>query len=167
MKKELEKREFKVFVPSMPDTNNPQMESWMSFLTKLVGEPDKNCYFVGHSLGCITILRYLESLKGDQMVGGVIMVAGFSYDLEYPGYKGELSGFFKTKVNWRKVKKRCKKFIAIHSKDDQWVPFKHSLLFKEKLGAELILEQNMRHFSGDDGVTKLPIVLDSLLKISR
>jgi len=150
----------------MPDTDNPKMEKWVDFLAKTVSKPDQNCYFVGHSLGCITILRYLERLKESQSVGGVIFVAGFSYDLEYLGYKGELSGFFKTEVNWGKIKKHCKKFIAIHSKDDQWVSFKQSLVFKQKLQAKLILKKNMKHFSGDDGITKLSIALSSILEIS-
>lgn len=168
LKKELEKRGFEVFIPVMPDTAAPTMEKWVPYLSQLVGQPDKNCYFVGHSLGCITILRYLETLKENQMIGGVVLVAGFGTDLEYEGYKGEISSFFSTPVNWKKVKKHCKKFVAIHSGNDPWVAsIKHNALFKEKLGAKAIMEHNMKHFSGDDGIFKLPSVLKAILELAK
>lgn len=166
LKKELEQRGFEVIIPAMPDTATPTMEKWVPFLTQIVGNPDEQTYFIGHSLGCITILRYLETLKDNQLIGGSILVAGFGNDLEYEGYKGELSSFFKTPVDWEKVKKHCKKFVAIHSSDDPWVPIKHNKLFQDNLGAKSIIQENMKHFSGDDGIMELPIVLDELLKMS-
>lgn len=51
LRNELEKRRFKVFVPAMPDTENPKMDKWVPYLTNIVGVPDESCYFVGHSLG--------------------------------------------------------------------------------------------------------------------
>lgn len=166
LKQELEKKGFEVVVPTMPDTATPTMDKWVPYLAKTVGIPDENTYFVGHSLGCITILRYLEALKEGQKVGGVILVAGFAHDLEYDGYKGELSSFFQTPVNWEEVKEHCSKFIAIHSDDDPWVPIKHNDIFKEKLGAEALVMHRMKHFSGDDGINELPIALDSVLELA-
>jgi len=78
LKNELEKREFEVYVPGMPDSKHPKMDAWLERLKKDVGTPDENCYFVGHSLGCISILRYLEGLSQDQQIGGAVLVAGFS-----------------------------------------------------------------------------------------
>lgn len=43
----------------------------------MVGVPDEQTYFVGHSLGCQAIARYLESLSESIKVGGVVFVAGF------------------------------------------------------------------------------------------
>lgn len=163
LKQELKKRGFEVYVPAMPDTATPTMGKWVPFLTQVVGKPDEDCYFVGHSLGCITILRYLETLKEGQRVGGVVLVAGFGHDLEYKDYKGELSSFFRKPVDWEKIKKHCKKFVAIHSDDDPWVPLKHNALFRYKLGAKAIIEHSMKHFSGDDGIMELPVVLDEVL----
>jgi len=167
LKKKLEEKDFQVAVPQMPDTINPTMEKWLPHLAKTVGIPDENCYFVGHSLGCITILRYLEALGENQIIGGVVLVAGFGHDLDFKGYKGELASFFKTPINWEKIKKHCNKFVAIHSDDDPYVPIKHNTLFKEKLGAESIITHNMKHFSGDDGIMELPIALDCVLKLAK
>lgn len=167
LKRKLEEEGFKVSVPQMPDTMNPTMDKWVQYLAKMVERPDEDCYFIGHSLGCITILRYLETLKENQKVGGVVFVAGFSHDLDFEGYKGELSSFFQTPINWGKIKKHCNKFVAIHSDDDPYVPLEHNAIYKEKLGAESIIMRNMKHFSGDDGIMELPIALESLLRVAK
>ncbi len=59
LKKELETKSFVVEVPIMPDTMHPTLEGWLGHLKKITGEPNENTYFIGHSLGVITILRYL------------------------------------------------------------------------------------------------------------
>ena len=78
LKNKLEQQGFEVFVPAMPDTNYPKLDAWLDKLEQAVGTPDENCYFVGHSLGCITILRYLEKLEEGQKVNTVVLVAGFT-----------------------------------------------------------------------------------------
>jgi len=163
IKNELEKRGFTAFVPAMPDTKHPKMDAWLGHLTKVVGIPDENCYFIGHSLGCITILRYIETLKENQKVGGVVFVSGFTSNLGYE----ELESFFKKPIEWERIKSHCNKFVAIHSDNDPYVSLHYGKIFKEKLNAEIIIEHNMKHFSGDDGIMVLPIALDSLLKISK
>lgn len=167
IKEKLLEKGFDVIVPAMPDTANPTYQKWVPYLTEIVSNPSANDYFVGHSLGCITILRYIETLEDNQNVGGVVLVAGFGHDLDYKGYKGELSSFFKDPINWEKIKRHCPKFVAIHSDDDPWVPLEHNQLFQEKVGAKAIIEHKMKHFSGEDDVTQLPSALKSLLEISN
>ncbi len=161
LKKELEKRGFTVIVPAMPDTMNPTMNGWVPHLSETVGAPDQDTYLVGHSLGCITILRYLETLQDNQKVGGAVLIAGFGHNLEYQGYKDELVSFFQTPVDWEKVKKHCNKFVTFHSEDDPYVPVKHSTLFEEKLGAKTIIQQGMGHYNDKE----YPIILEALLQI--
>jgi len=163
LKKELEKNNFEVYVPAMPDTAHPKMDAWSKHLAKIVGNPDKDCYFVGHSLGCITILRYLETLKPNQQIGGVVLVAGFTSNLGYE----ELRSFFTKPINWGKIKSHGKKFVAIHSDNDPFVSLHYGDFFKKELNAEVIVEHNMKHFSGDDGVTVLPCALEAVVKISK
>ena len=140
LKKELEDRGFIVSVPAMPDTNNPKMQEWVPYLADLFGKPTPEDYFVGHSLGCITILRYLEGLKEGEKVGGAVLIAGFTNDL---GYK-ELSSFFEAPIDLSKVKSRARAFVAIHSDNDPYVTLSYGDIFKEKLGTKLIIEHNVR-----------------------
>lgn len=170
LKEELEKQGFEVHVPAMPDTEHPKMDAWLEQLTNVVGTPDKDCYFVGHSLGCITILRYLETLQEGQEIGGAVLVAGFT-DINITVGEGEdvneIKSFFETGIHFEKIRPHCKKFVAIHSNDDPYVPLRYADIFKEKLAAEIIIQNDMKHFSGSDGITKLPVVLESVLKISK
>lgn len=166
LRDELKKAGFEVIVPSMPDADDPTMEKWVPYLIKVVGEPTENDFFVSHSLGCITTLRFIESLT-DEKVGGAVLVAGFGHDLDYPGYKGELSSFFQSPLDWEKIKSHCNKFAAIVSDNDPFVPLEHGELFKEKLGAKLIIEHNKRHFSGDDGISTLPSAKNAVLSLAK
>lgn len=163
LKNELEKKGFHVVVPEMPDTKHPRMNPWVNHLIKTVGIPDKDCYFVGHSLGCITLLRYLETLKEREEVGGIVLVGGFTSNLGYE----EIRSFFTKPIAWEKIKSHCKKFVAIHSDNDPYVSLHYKTFFKEKLNATVFVEHNMGHFSGGEGIFQLPIVLNKLLEISK
>ena len=81
LRKELKHRGYEVIVPRMPNVMNPEFKSWISYLKEIVTSPDGNTFFVGHSLGCIAVLRFIETLKEE--VGGAVLVAGFGKDLEY------------------------------------------------------------------------------------
>jgi predicted alpha/beta hydrolase family esterase len=67
LKRELEDKGFRVNVPEMPHTQTPQLKEWVDKLTETISlyESD-DIFLIGHSLGCITILKYLETLNGDQ-----------------------------------------------------------------------------------------------------
>ena len=97
-KKELESKGYQVIVPDMPETDFPKLNGWLSKLREVVEETNENVYLIGHSLGCITILRYLESLKENEKVGGAILVAGFTDNLEYK----EIKSFFEAPIDFEK-----------------------------------------------------------------
>ena len=166
LKKNLELKGFFVKVPTMPETGLPKQKLWVQKMEKVIGQPSSNLILVGHSIGCITILRYLESLKEGQSIAGAVLIAGFISDL---GFK-ELKNYFETPLNLEKVKSHCSKFVAIYSDNDPYVDLKYGYEFKEKLGAKLIVKSKKGHFSGavDDekSCTKLPDVLNSVLEIS-
>lgn len=163
LKKELEDRNYTVINPAMPDTNNPKMRAWISYLSRIVGTPDKNCYLIGHSLGVITILRYLETLKKNQKIGGAVFFAGFTKDL---GFK-EINNFFQTPIDYIKIRTHCQKFISVHSDNDPIVSLKYSDILGKELKAEKIISHDMKHFSGDDGITILPIALECILRLEK
>src|SRR3989344_3360159 len=143
-KHELEKNGFEVTVPAMPDTDEPNLAKWLAKLQEVVGNVDKDTYFIGHSVGCITIMRYLETLPDDQKIGGVVFVAGFTHYLGFP----ELKNFFTTPINFEKIKSRAKGFVVIASDNDPYVPLDQADILKNKLGAEIVIKHNMKHFSG-------------------
>ncbi len=155
LKEELKRKDMDAIVPLMPNTNNPNCIEWVDSLQKTIINPDKNTYLVGHSLGVIAILRYLESLPKGLKIGGVILVAGFPEPI---GLK-ELDSFFQTRLNYKKVKNSAKMFVAIHSDNDPYVPIENGYLLRDKLGAELVILPNAGHLNEGDGYFKLPIIL--------
>lgn len=171
LKKELKDKGFEVFVPQLPEAENPRIPNWVPKLAEAVGTPDKNTYFVGHSLGCQTIARYLENLPKGVKVGGAVFVGG--YFKELTGMEGDPESQVIAKhwlgisLNLEKVKSHLIKSIAIFSDDDPWVPFNNQADFREKLGSKIIVEHKMGHFSEKNGVTELPIALKSILEISK
>lgn len=167
LKRELENRGFAVFVPLMPNPGIPEINSWVGHLDNTVGVPDENTYFVGHSIGCQTILRYVEQLS--IKIGGIICVAGF---LNLPYLKTEeekeiAKPWLEKSIDFEKIKRNTAKIIAIFSDNDPDVSLDDRKIFEEKLGAKTLVEHNKGHFSDDVGVKELPSILKSVLEISQ
>ncbi|MDO8565798.1 MAG: alpha/beta hydrolase [Candidatus Moranbacteria bacterium] len=169
LKKELETRGFIVVVPQLPDPENPRIEGWVAQLAETVGVPDKDCFFVGHSIGCPTIAHYLESLPDGVTVGGAVFVAGFFRkltNLEGDAATQETAKLWlEAPLDLEKVKSHLAKSVAIFSDNDPYVPLDNQDDFCDKLGSEIIVEHKQGHFSGSTGTTALPIALESVLKI--
>ena len=167
LKKELEEKGFQVTVPAMPQPKHPKIEEWVRFLRKVVRKPDENTFLVGHSIGAQTVLRYLESLSPKVKVGGVILLAGWINLSEKAFENAEdfqtARPWLDTPIDWQKIKSHTSNFTAIFSDNDHFVPLTDSKIFKEKLGAKIVIEKDKAHYSGSDGITELSIVLKELL----
>lgn len=165
LKTELEKKGFQVQVPAMPEPAEPKIEAWVSLLSKVVGEANENTYFVGHSIGCQTILRYLESLSDGKKIGGAYFVAGWFTltNLKTDEEKEIAKPWLETAIDFDKVKQHTEKFFAVFSDNDPVVPQENEKLFGERLGAKTEIEHAKGHLSGSDGVKELPIVLEAIL----
>lgn len=160
-KEELENKGFEVVVPEMPDTDEPKIEKWVPALAEAVGEPKETDVLIGHSIGCQTVLRYLEGLAEGQKVDKVITVAGWFKLSNLEEESVEIAKpWLETPINFAKVKSHANSFTAIFSDNDPYVSLEeNSEIFKEKLGAEILVESSKGHFTEDDGVTELPVIL--------
>lgn len=169
LKKELEKRNFKVVVPSMPNSAEPKIDEWVNCLSSIAEEVDKNTYFIGHSIGCQAILRYLEKIKKDKKIGGLICVAGW-FKLKNLESKEEwkiAKPWLETPINFTKIKNVTNNITAIFSDNDPFVSLENKKLFASKLGSEILTEKKKGHFSGSDGIKKLPSALKAVLEMSE
>ena len=166
LKKELEKKGFKVEVPVMPNTSEPEINAWVSHLKKVVGKLDKDTHFIAHSIGCQTVMRYLEKEidKGNYngKIGNVVFVAGwFNLDnLEGEEVKSIAEPWINTTIDFNKLKQKISKLTVFLSNNDPYVSVeKNAKMFKDKLGAKVNILVNKGHFTEDDGVKKIPEVL--------
>jgi predicted alpha/beta hydrolase family esterase len=167
LKKELESRGYNVQNPAMPNPIKPVIEEWVPFLAQKISKPDENTFLFGHSIGCQTILRYLQSLSENSKIGGVVLLAPW-LGLTDEAFEDEedriiAKPWLETPINWEKVKKHTNNFVSIFSDNDPLVPFNDSEIFKNNLGSKIIVEHDKGHFSGSDGITELPSALNSIL----
>ncbi|OGM98266.1 MAG: hypothetical protein A2915_04070 [Candidatus Yanofskybacteria bacterium RIFCSPLOWO2_01_FULL_41_34] len=171
LKNELETRGFEVMIPEMPDTDKPTIKSWLRKLSEVVGLTDENTYFVGHSIGCQAIMRYLEQLPDDQKVGGVVFVAGWfnlTDGVWDETYTREIADeWINTPIDFEKTKQHTNNFVLIASDNDPYVSLINSELFRNNLNAKIIVLKNKGHISEEDGVVELSVVLEELLKMAE
>jgi predicted alpha/beta hydrolase family esterase len=171
LKRELEAKGFEVIVPQLPEAGSPRIHNWVPKLAEVVSNADENTYFVGHSMGCQTIARYLETLPESVKIGGAVFVAGFFKLLtgleNDPDVRETEKHWLGAPLDFEKVKSHLPKSVAIFSDNDPYVPLDNQDDFRDKLDSEIIVEKNMGHFSGSTGTTELPVVLESVLKIAQ
>jgi len=160
LREELVLRGWQVSIPAMPNPDAPKCDEWVKTISREVGAPSPICALVGHSLGCIAILRYLERLPASAKVGSVILVAGFGHDLGNPA----LSSFSNPPLNWAAIRSHAPRVILLHSDNDPFIPLSEGYFMQKELGAELIVQKGMGHFSSSEGTKRLPIVLERLLE---
>jgi hypothetical protein len=167
VKKELEKLGFEVHVPSMPNTEHPKISAWISTLEKLASPVDEKTYFIGHSIGCQTILRFLQTLPEEARIGGAILVAGFFNlkELETEEEKQIIKPWLETPIDSEKIKRICPNVIAFFSDDDPYVPTSEAKVFKERLDSTNFVDEKRGHFTKRDGATEMPEVLHELKKL--
>jgi predicted alpha/beta hydrolase family esterase len=171
LKTELENRGHKVELLQMPGTESPKIDEWVPYLAQSVGNADDKTYFVGHSMGCQTILRYLETLPADVRVGGAVLVAGFFHltGVTKPDEVLMVWPWINTPIDFDKVKSHTDKFTAIFSDNDAFVPLTNVKLFQQNLGAKTIVEHDMNHFNNKNNpdYKQIPLILKSFLKIAE
>lgn len=171
LKNELESQGFDVIVPQLPKAEEPRINNWVPALKNAVEKPDENTYFVGHSMGCQAIARYLEFLPAGLEIGGAVFVAGFFKRLtnleDEEVVHSVADEWLETPLNLEKVKSHLKKSVAIFSDDDPYVSLDNQEEFRNILGSRIITEHNKGHFSGTTGTRELPVALEAILEISR
>ena len=151
----------------MPNTEEPEVEDWVSHLKKIVGKLDEDTYFIGHSIGCQTIMRFLEKENYNGKVGKMIFVAGwFKLDnLENKEVEAIANPWTNTRINLNKVKEKISKLTVFLSNNEPYGFLEYNAkMFRGKLDAKVVMERNKGHFTENDGITELPEVLKEIQK---
>ena len=161
LKTELEKLGVEVEVFTMPDTDEPTYLKWLAYLQSNIINPDANSYLVGHSLGCIAIVQYLNNLNPGVKIGGAVLVAGFISPIHFK----ELDGFFEVPLDEEKIRNSAKRIVAINSDNDPHIPYLQAEEIEKRLGAELIKIYNGGHLNAKTGYTEFPLVLEKLKEL--
>ncbi|TSC70572.1 MAG: hypothetical protein CEO12_293 [Parcubacteria group bacterium Gr01-1014_46] len=160
LKVELEKRGYQVIVPEMPDTEVPNIDKWVNKLIEVVGLSDSQTYFVGHSIGCQAILRYLE--KTNSIVGGAVFVSGWFNlnNLEDEEIREIAKPWIKTPIDLEKVKRVLPKSTLIISDNDPYGFFEENKNKFLEIGSKIVVLHNAGHITEDDGFISLPELIN-------
>lgn len=169
LQRKLRAQGYEVYAPQMPAPFTPDMQAWQQTIARHVGTVDEQTFFVGHSLGCLAILHYLESLPSTQRAGGAVFVGGTLTLPDVPVQKiaRVVQPWFERKKNFEKIRERVRKIVAILSDDDPLIPAVQLDAFALRLGAETVLEHGRGHYTWLEGVSEAPTVLEHLERISR
>jgi len=160
LKKELEARGYEVLNPEMPDMDTPVIEKWVRRLVEVVGTPDADTYFIGHSIGCQAILRYLETV--DTPVGGAIFVAGWFNlkNLEDAETEKIAKPWIETPIDMAKIKRVLPKSVLIISDNDPYDAFEENKRKFGEIAARCVVLPNAGHITE----TKEPTILSQFLE---
>jgi uncharacterized protein len=176
LKKTLESQGFKVIMEKMLNADKPKMDVWIEQLKNISGKIDEQTYFVGHSIGCQTIIRMLEKHQSEK-VGGAIFLAGW-FNLNERTYKEDLKSEIETRkiaapwvnttIDFTKVQPKFSPgtITAIFSDNDPYVDLNNAEAFKQKLDARIVIENSKGHFSEEE-IDNIPILLEEILRITK
>ena len=163
---ELSKDKIYACVLPMPTPDSPIKDEWVKTIKDVVETPNEEIFLVGHSLGVLAILNYLETLNKNNKIGGAVLASGPISKIEEEGYE-QVNSFRNEAFDFDHIKNVCKNFVVIHGDNDTNVPFSDAVELSNKLSCELISISNGGHLNGSDGFYKLPQALESLLKMIK
>lgn len=155
LKQQLEQDGTAVHVPTMPDAEEPDVQRWLAHLQTLVPAPDENCYFVGHSLGCITLLRYLSAFSPLRKIGGLVLVSGFTQPLPALPL---LSPFTAEAPGLDNIRHMAPQRAVVFSDNDAIVPPDLTADLAVALDVTPDIIEGGGHFLGSEGFLQLPVV---------
>lgn len=157
LRKELEKKGYKVWSPNLPNSDEPKLEDWLNTIfSNKEWEFNKESVIVGHSAGATLILRILEKLSDGKKIGKAILVAGvveLGTKPEFFQYKRSL---VEKPFDWKKIKRSSQEFYFINSDNDPYeCGVSQGKIMQKNLGGKLILKKG-------EGYKKFPMLLKLL-----
>ncbi|HFF1653376.1 TPA: RBBP9/YdeN family alpha/beta hydrolase [Providencia rettgeri] len=141
----------------MPDSLSPDPVKWQQRLQQLPFDIDKESVLIGHSLGCVTALRFLQNKN--QAVKGYVLVSGFD---EEQRTLPELRSHTLSPLGYATLTDLADKRISIISTNDEIVSPSSSRVLAEALKTQVILEENAGHFLDREGYTTFPTLLEAI-----
>lgn len=149
-----------VIVPEMPDTNNPVIEKWVEHLRSIVDVADENTYFIGHSIGCQTIVRFLE-LSNTKTRGAIFVAGWFDLTNQEEEEREIAKPWIETPIDYAKVKANLAKSVVVLSDNDPYVPYAETKKnFEARLGSEVVTIAGVGHLTASDGFGPFPQLLE-------
>lgn len=156
--KELRDRGFEVIAPKLPMEGELEPIACIEALIKAVGRLDENTIIIGHSLGGVLALRYLEAAEAASTPRAVILVGA-----PWQAKSEKIRSMFLTDFDFDVLMWKAKEFVVVHDEQDALVPFDHAVKYQKMLGAEIVKTTGNDHFMN----AEYPVLLETILKKSE
>ena len=157
LKEKLSADHTEVHIFNMPDSAHPKEKQWLDFLKNEIDEIKPGSIFIGHSLGCVAILNFLED-RDLQQVASLYLISGFVEETPID----KLAEFVCRKIDYSKFINAVNTRVVIAAKDDDIVPYSYTEILAQKLQAEFILLDEGGHFMDRDGFTRFPFLINKI-----
>ena len=154
--------DYDVITPDMPNTDEPKIKEWVGYLKEIAQEIDQETIFIGHSIGCQTIMRFLAGQ--DKKIRKCIFVAGWFdlKNLEDTESEEIAKPWLETPIDFEKIKENTEDILVVLGSDDEWVPVDVTReKFEKNLDARVDVIEGYEHM--DDNLENLP-KLEEILK---
>lgn len=146
-------------VPALPDPLEPDPQQWEDTVSMALGIPDEHTAVVAHSLGCLTVLRYLGSINEDWQLGTLVLVSGFVDRL--PALP-DLDSYVGAGYDPAELRSHINRIVIIRSDNDTLVPPHLTDRVAERFGAEVHVVAGAGRFLASDGFSTLPEALEAV-----
>lgn len=145
------KDKFEIKMVHYSDSTVADVDQWERDLIRDITHPN-DAYFICHSLGCVTFLRYL--LHHPTQIGGAIFVSGFAEEIkDFPQFDHYMQG-----IEWDKIKNLLGTAFMMASRTDKIIHWQSTNRLSEKLEIPLILLPQGGHFTSGEGIIEMPSI---------
>lgn len=152
---ELKNRGHDVTAVDLPNPEEPQCAEWTGAIADTIHRPGGDTIFIGHSLGCVALLHYLENAEMSGTPKSVILVS--------PPYhigSEKFETFFSPKVDFDTVMWKGQEFVVVAAKDDDVIPNDHAEKYAGELNGELHMLDEGKHFVDSIDLPKILELID-------
>lgn len=167
--KKLEEKDYVVEIPEMPDPDKPSITLWVDKLEKVLkGADAEETILIGHSVGCQTIMRYLENLPEKIKFKKLIFIAPWLHlNMNVIRSEGReavdiVRPWLEIPIDFTKVKEHFERLICFFSDNDKYMTLAGISEFELLLDAEVVLLGHRGHFDKESNVVDLPEIVEYL-----
>jgi predicted alpha/beta hydrolase family esterase len=159
LRDELHAAGFQVIAPELPLSSKEELDmpAILEVMKKEVGYLKNDDILLGHSLGGLLVLQYLEAVEMVETPRAVVLVAA-PWNVARP----ELRRLFVDDLDADVLMWKAREFVIIHSADDKLVPIEHGRKLAQQLRARLIETAADDHYMGE----QYPILLETIKQIA-
>ena len=159
LRDELHAKGFQVIAPELPmaSADTFDLPAVIEVMKKEIGYLKNEDILLGHSLGALVILQYLEAVEMTETPRAVILVGA-----PWKVARAELRRLFVDDLDADVLMWKSREYVVIHSKDDKLVPIEHGKKLADQLRARFIETETDGHFMD----AQYPVLRDTILEIA-